>query len=216
MSDDKHPIRHPIRFKIFLVSLVPTIALVAAALMNSQYLSALGDSAEQILSKNYKSIRAAQEARKIVEAVRNQLLINLSRGQEGFVVSDAQLQNLSAHLNLCRENVTESGEQELIDALFESYGQYEPAVSSLQVMDHNLWQSKQFASFLALTTKLVSLIDELVAINEMAMERAEQETRSLADQAQRNAAMLFGVIITGILALSYFLSYRIAKAVQSN
>ena len=140
MSEEKHPIRHPIRFKIFLVSLVPTIALVAAALMNSQYLSALGDSAEQILSKNYKSIRAAQEARKVVEAIRNQLLINLSRGQEGFVVSAGQLESLAANLNLCRENVTEAGEQELIDALFGSYAQYEPAVNSLQVIDHNLWQ----------------------------------------------------------------------------
>lgn len=215
MEIEHDPIRHPIRFKIFLVSLVPTVALIAAALMNSQYLGALGDSAEQILSKNYKSIRAAQETRKIVEAIRNQLLINLSRGQEGFVVSDAQLENLSTNLNLCRENVTEAGEQELIDALFESYAQYEPAVRSLQVMEHSLWQSAQFASFLALTTQMVALIDELVAINETAMERAEQETRSLAKRAQRNAALLFGVIITAILALSYFLSYRIAKPIMT-
>ena len=62
---------------------------------------------------------------------------------------------------------------------------------------------------------MVSLIDELVAINETAMERAEQETRLLAKQAQRNAALLFGIIITAILALSYFLSYCIAKPIMT-
>lgn len=215
MSEKKHPIRHPIRFKIFLVSLVPTVALVAAALMNSEYLSALGDSAEQILSKNYKSIRAAQEARKVVEAIRNQLLINVSQNPQSFVVSAEKLRELAANLNLCRENVTEAGEQELIEALYESYAKYEPTVDSLQTVDHHLWQSDHFASFLARTTEMVLLIDDLVAINETAMERAEQETRLLANHAQRNAAALFGVIITGILVLSYFLSYRIAKPIMT-
>ena len=68
------PIRYSIRFKIFVVSLLPTFALLAAALLNHQYLSSLGESAEQILSQNYKSIRAAQQARKLLEETRNQLL----------------------------------------------------------------------------------------------------------------------------------------------
>jgi hypothetical protein len=50
------------------------LALLAAALLNHQYLSSLGESAEQILSQNCKSIRAAQQTRKLLEETRNQLL----------------------------------------------------------------------------------------------------------------------------------------------
>ena len=53
MKTGNNPIRHPIRFKIFPVSLIPAMALLVAALINNQYLNALEDSAEHILI--YKS-----------------------------------------------------------------------------------------------------------------------------------------------------------------
>jgi signal transduction histidine kinase len=215
MSNGKHPIRHPIRFKIFLVSLVPTVALVAAALMNSQYLSVLGDSAEQILSKNYKSIRAAQEARKGVETIRNQLLVTISRNQGDVIVPEDRLRELAENLKICRENVTEAGERELIQALFENHARYGPALEALRAVDEDLWQSGPFSDFLGLTTEMVALLDDLVAVNESAMERAEHETRLLSNRAQGTAALFFGIIITGILVLSYFLSYRIAMPIMT-
>lgn len=215
MIEEQYPIRHPLRFKIFLVGLVPTIALMAAALMNSAYLSDLGDSAEQILSKNYKSIRAAQEARKVVETIRNQSLVNVSQNQNGWIASREGLKKLADNLNVCRENITEPGERELIDSLFKGYTRFESAVNSLPTHHEDLWQSDQFAGFLNLTAEMVFLIDELVTVNETAMERSEQETRLLASRAQRNAAVFFGIIITGILVLSYFLSYRIAEPIMT-
>jgi signal transduction histidine kinase len=215
MNKNKNPIRQPIRFKIFLVSLVPTVALLAAALINNQYLDALGTSAEQILSQNYKSIRAAQDARKALEEIRNPLLGQVYQRSSGIVVPQAMLIKLSANLNVCRENITEAGEGELIDRLFESYARYEPLVNSLKANRDNRWPSDRFADFLELTAAMVFLIDDLVTINETAMEHAEQQTRWLASQAQRNAAMFFGIIITGILVLSYFFSYRIAKPIMT-
>ncbi|MCF8142362.1 MAG: HAMP domain-containing histidine kinase [Deltaproteobacteria bacterium] len=208
------PIRHSIRFKIFLVSLVPTIALLMAALLNNQYLNSLGESAEQILSKNYKSIRAAQEARKTLEEIRNLLLEQVPRDQKTIIVPLETLRKLSSNLNICRENITEEGERELIDRLFDSYRRYQALARSLVEATGPLWPSDRFTGFLKLTAGMVTLIDDLVAVNEGAMERAEQETRLLARRAQRNAAVLFGIIITAILALSYFLSYRIAKPIM--
>jgi signal transduction histidine kinase len=215
MKKSKNPIRHPIRFKIFLVSLIPTMALLVAALINNQYLNALGDSAEQILSKNYKSIRAAQEARKTLEEIRNALLGQAYQGQPAIVVSPAMLTNLSANLNVCRETITEPGERELIDELFARYARYGPLLNALRTGPHNIRTNDRFSDFLALTADMVFRIDDLVAINESAMEHAEQATRLLASQAQRRGALLFGIIITGILVLSYFLSYRIAKPIMT-
>ncbi|RJP77892.1 MAG: sensor histidine kinase [Desulfobacteraceae bacterium] len=209
------PIRYSIRFKIFLVSLLPTIALLAAAFLNNQYLSDLGDSAEQILSKNYKSIRAAQEARKTLEELRNRMLEQVS-GRQGIIVIPAErLQNLSDNLNICRRNVTEIGEQEMIDRLYDGFDRYETLARTLKEDRQNSWSGDRFTGFLEITAEMINIIENLVAINENAMEHAEHQTRLLAGRAQQQAAILFGVIITAILALSYFWSFRIAKPIMA-
>ncbi|MBC8434389.1 MAG: HAMP domain-containing histidine kinase [Desulfobacterales bacterium] len=125
------------------------------------------------------------------------------------------LSSLSSNLDICRENITESGERELTDQLLDNYHRYERLVQSLTEVDTGHWSNKRFAAFLVLTADMVALLDNLVSINEEAMERAEQRTRLLASRAQRNAAILFIVIIIAILALSYFLSYRIARPIMT-
>ena len=212
---DSKPVRHSIRFKIFVVSLLPTLALLAAALLNHQYLSLLGESAEQILSKNYKSIRAAQQGRKLLEETRNQLLEQMSLRQKPTLVPGEILIKLSDPLTVCRDNITESGEQELTALLDKDYDRYETAVRSLAEADAGLWANERFAEFLSLTADMVARFDDLVAINEEAMERAEQKTRRLAGRAQRNAVVWFTIVIGVILALSYFLSYRIARPIMT-
>ena len=199
-----------IRLKIFLVSLLPTVALLYAAFLNSQYLGDLGDSAEQILSKNYKSIRAAQEVRKALEEIRNLLLEQVSKQPKTLVIPFNILENLSFNLTVCKKNVTETGEAEQIEKLLDRYRSYETVIFSLKQTFSDFLYSNPFSDFLRLTAEMIVLTDDLVAINEEAMETAEKQTRTLSDRAQRNAAILFGVIITAILVLSYFLSYRVA------
>jgi signal transduction histidine kinase len=194
---------------------LPTLALLAAAVLNHQYLSSLGESAEQILSQNYKSIRAAQQARKLLEETRNQLLEQMSLQQKPALLPDEILKSLSDPLMVCRDNITESGEQELTELLLKDYGQYESVVRSLAKADVGLWANERFAEFLSLTADMVARFDDLVAINEEAMERAEQKTRILANRAQWDAVVLFTIVIGVILALSYFLSHRIAKPIMT-
>ncbi len=214
-SKDGIVIRHPIRFKIFLVCLAPTIALLAAAFVNNQYLSSLGESAELILSKNYKSIKAAQEVRKSLEEIQNNLLDHVSRGMRFPGVSADTLKKLSSNLSVCRENITEDGEQDLVNHLYELYSQYEIPVRSFGPTLDDPLSGQRVAGFLTLTAKMVLTVDSLVLINEKAMERAELETRDFASRAQRHSTILFGVIIGAILTLSYFLSYRIARPIMT-
>ncbi len=214
-KDESKPIRYSIRFKIFVVSLLPTLALLAAALLNHQYLTSLGESAEQILSQNYKSIRAAQQARKLLEETRNQLLEQMSLRQKPSLEPDEILKNLSGPLTVCRDNITESGEQDLTDRLLKDYGQYETIVRSLSKADIGLWANGRFSDFLTLTAGMVARFDDLVAINEEAMERAELKTRLMANRAQWDAVVLFTIVIGVILTLSYILSYRIAKPIMT-
>ncbi len=213
-SKDADQVRHPLRFKIFLVCLIPTAALLAAAFLNNQYLSELGASADQILSKNYKSIRAAQEARKTLEQIRNVLLGKASSGA-AIPIPASTLDTLAVNLEVCRQNITEKGERELIDRLFERQRRYRAAAKEMQENPAGRDGERRLADFLGVTAAMVGLIDDMVTINEEAMEHAEQKTRLLALQAQRNAAVLFGVVIVAILVLSYFLSYRIARPLMN-
>lgn len=211
----KNLIRQSIRFKIFLVSLLPTVALIAAAFLNHQYLTVLGDSAEQILSKNYRSIRAAQETRKSLEEIRNHFLDPVSRDSHHVAVTTRTIENVAFNLNVCRENITEKGELELIDQLYGIHATYHHMVSSLNRVSTRAWTEQQVNQLFGTTAEMIFMIDDLVSINEQAMERAELKTRVLAGQAQRNAALLFGIIILAILSLSYVLSHRIAMPIMA-
>lgn len=202
-----NPIRYPIRYKIFFVSLVPTLALLVAAVINNQYLSSLGLSAEQILSKNYKSIRAAQAARISLEEIRNPLL-GSPQLQNKLAIPQTILNELNSNLLICRENITETGERELIDRIFESHKRYLQLIASLPEAEDRR------TAFFNLTGEMILQLDKLVAVNETAMEKADLETRSLANHAQRNAAFFFGIIISAILLLSYFFSYLIARPIM--
>lgn len=207
-----HIPRRSIRFKIFLVSLLPTIALIAAAFLNHQYLTILGESAEQILSKNYKSIKAAQESRKLLEEIRNLFLAPVNREARLSDIPPELVKKISDALDICRDNITEKGELELIEQLLQSYSQYKKAVSLLDKRRSKVWEQEIFDIF-AITAEMILTIDELVSVNERAMERAEIETRTLAGQAQRNAVVFFGIVIVTLLSLNYFFSHRIAMPI---
>ncbi len=213
-ATEEKEVRHPIRFKIFLVSLVPTLALLAAAILNNQYLSRLGESAELILSKNYRSIRAAQESRKSLEQIRNILLEGVLQ-QEPVRIPGALLDRLADNLAICRQNITEAGEGQVIDRLVASHGRYRLLVEAADEAGGRWRLDERFSAFLTATAEMVAILDDLVILNETAMEQSEQRIRGLAVRAQRNAAILFGIIVAAILALSYFLSYRIARPIMT-
>lgn len=207
-----HIPRRSIRFKIFLVSLLPTIALIAAAFLNHQYLTILGESAEQILSKNYKSIKAAQESRKLLEEIRNLFLAPVHREARLADIPPELVKKISDALDICKDNITEKGELELIERLLQSYSQYKKAAYLLDKKRSKVWEQEIFDIF-AITAEMILTIDELVSVNEQAMERAERETRILAGQAQRNAVVFFGIVILTLLSLNYFFSHRIAMPI---
>ncbi|WP_080802612.1 HAMP domain-containing sensor histidine kinase [Desulfamplus magnetovallimortis] len=188
---------------------MPIFGLIAAAFLNHQYLNILGNSAEQILSKNYKSIRAAQDMRKSFDDSRTLLLDPLSAGKPLKIISGQIIEDIASNLMVCEMNITEKGELELIDRLHQLFDKYK-ILREEQSGSGQVWDNR----FLSITTEVINNIDDLVVLNEKAMERAEHQTRILADQAQANAAFLFGVVIAAMIGLNYFFSYRIARPIM--
>jgi signal transduction histidine kinase len=207
-------VRYPIWVKIFLGGLLSTFVLIAAALLYHQNLNSLGQSASQILSQNYKSIRAAEQARKTIEETRNLLLEQVSQNQHSTLIIPDTLDRINAPLNTCKENITEVGEGELIERILSDFSQYKKTLQKLSEADTEIWHSQSFADLLKQSAVLIQGLDHLVEINEAAMERADQETQHLAAQAQRNGALLFAVAIITMLVLSSLLSYGIARPIM--
>ncbi len=194
---------------------MPTFVLIGAALLYHQNLSSLGHSATEILSQNYKSIKAAEQARKTIEATRNQFFEQMSRGQPPHLSTPETIERIESFLNTCRDNITEVGEGELIKQLLSDFSRYQATLMLFSAATEEIWQTPLFRDVLRHSTVLIGRLDELVAINEAAMERADRNTQLVASRAQRNGALLFAVAIITMLVLSFFISVRIAKPIMA-
>lgn len=201
-----------IKTKFFIIILIPALILLFVIYLDYVHLSSLGSSAEHILSKNYKSIQTAQQIRQLVDENRNQILMALFQDsltvQHDFTLN----RNIPSLLTICRDNITEPGEKEIIDNLTENYRKYDPLFSGfMDNRKNSIGVNEQFYEFLSLTASFISDLNHLVLLNEKAMEAAEQQTKLIAGRALQYsmglllAAMLFTIIF------SYILSSKVSR-----
>ena len=202
-----------IRTKIFLGIVIPALILICVLILDYVHLNALGRSADQILSENYRSIKACHQIRKLLELQQNYMLAGILgyRGSEPFnleSVTDQIVQNLQ----ICQTNVTEPGERELINKLSATYQQYENLYASL-IQNQKEGKSARglMAQLLSLSTTLTGNLDAVIVLNEQAMEEAEKETRTMARQAQQYSLVLLIAALCFTMIYSYVLSKKISQ-----
>ena len=208
--------RFSIRKKMFMVILVPALVLVFVIYLDYRNIDALGQSAEQILAKNYKTIKAALQIRQALEDNLNRLLVK--------VFEDSGLDRFSPHpdrdiasiLAVCRENITETGEEKMIDVLYDIYADYQarwPIIAAKTSLENN--RDAEILTVIALTASLNAELNELIAINERAMEVAESKTRETADRTIRYSIGLLIAAIGFSFTLSLLLSVRISRPLSN-
>jgi len=201
-----------IKTKFFIIILIPALILLFVIYLDYVHLSSLGSSAERILSKNYKSIQTAQQIRQLMDENRNQILMALFQDsltvQHDFTLN----RNIPFLLTICRDNITEPGEKEILDNLTENYRKYDPLFSGfMDNRKNSIGVNEQFYEFLSLTASFISDLNHLVLLNEKAMKAAEQQTKLIAGRALQYsmglllAAMLFTIIF------SYILSSKVSR-----
>ena len=170
-------IKFSIKAKFFIIILVPALILITVIYLDYEHLSSLGRSAENILSKNYKTIRAAQQIRQLLDMNRNRILMSLFQEKSADHGASEFERNLSSLLNTCKDNITEVGEKQIIDNLFNNYLKYKSLYLNFAGNTARPIEVDQtFREFLSLTALLISELNDLVLINEKAMETAEQQT----------------------------------------
>jgi len=205
-------IKFSIKTKFFIIILVPALLLLFVIYLDYVYLGSLGRSAEHILSKNYKSIQAAQQIRQLIDKNRNGLLMSLFQEDTGNHQESLFEGNISSLLKTCKDNITESGEEKIIEQLFSKYKKYKSLYSGfIAGSEHPINVDERFHEFLSLTASLVSDLNSLVLINEKAMETAEQQTRQVAKKGMKYSMSLLCAAILFAVIFSYILSSRVSR-----
>ena len=162
----KMDIKFSIKTKFFIIILVPAAILILVIYLDYEHLSSLGRSAEHILSKNYKSIRAAQQIRQPIDINRNCLLMSLFQEAAGHHQGSQFESTISSLLKICKDNITEASEEKIIEQLFSKYKKYRPLYASF-ITDaaHPIEIDQKFHEFLSLTASLIADLNDLVSIN---------------------------------------------------
>jgi nitrate/nitrite-specific signal transduction histidine kinase len=201
---------YSIKTKIFLVILIPALLLLSVIFLDYHHLNDLGRSAERILSKNYKSIQAAQRIRQMVEDARNRILMAVFQREDRRLTDTTLNPDILRLLAFCRENITEPGERGIIAALFESHHQLDSLIRELGIGFPDR-PPEQYHDFIASSAAFISGLNELVRVNEGAMEAADEKTRSMADRALRYSTSLLAAAILFTVFFSYLLASRMSK-----
>jgi signal transduction histidine kinase len=206
--------RTSIRTKMLVIIVVHAVILLFVMYFNYQKLNSLGSSPGLLLSRNYKSIKAAQLIRQYLEEKQNQILetwfLDTSPGQQNLVMD----QRISEQLQVCKDNITEKGEEQVVNRLFSDYERYVHWFDEMGGPgDHRIEQGldkRTYHRLIVLTASLISGLDELVLINEKGMETMEHHTELVAKQALTYSTVLLALAILSASILSFILSSRMS------
>lgn len=207
-------VKYSIKTKIFFIILVPALILLCAVYLDYENLSSLGKSADRILSKNYKSIKSAHKIGSLLATNQDQIagmfLFNGKRKAENNGTDDPIL-----HLiQICEDNITEPGEEKIIKILLEKHARYSRLLRLLQDepdSENNKLSTEHYYEFMSLTTSMNSDLNNLIQINEGAMEAADEATQEIARRALRYSIGLLASAIVFTLIFSFIFSSRISR-----
>lgn len=206
-------IHFSIRTKLFCGIVVPAAILMVVIYLDYANLSALGRSAETILAKNYKSIKASYRMSQVLRVRQNFITQSLLGTQGPNPAADQDSRELANLLDICRNNITEVGEREVLKRIMVLLPQYERLFAEYRqsFSAGTPWPKGNFQSLSDLQNRLSVNLGWLIVINEKAMERADLETRRLAAKAKSYSISLLLVAILFVLGFSLVISRRISK-----
>jgi signal transduction histidine kinase len=204
--------KYSIKTKIFLIILVPALILLSVVYLDYMNLSSLGRSAELILSKNYRSIKAAHQVKQYLEKNQNLILGALFFENQEIPAALPSGGRILSLLETCKNNITETGEEEIMDRLLRQYGEYHQLYSNLSdIAGQNGRDRDLYYGFVSLTTSLNHELDSLISLNESAMEIADQRTQEIASEALTYSMglIIFSILFT--LIFSSVFSFKISR-----
>ncbi len=206
--------RISIRTKMVLIIVVHAVILLFVMYFNYQKLNSLGSSPSLMLSRNYKSIKAAQLIRQYLEEKQNQILqtwfVDTKPGRQSLMIDP----RVAEQLQVCKDNITETGEEQVVNRLLFDHERYVHWFDELGDRDGEMIAQEldkgAYHRFILLTASLLAGLDELVLVNEKGMESMERHTELVAKQALGYSTVLLALAIFTASILSFILSARVS------
>jgi NtrC-family two-component system sensor histidine kinase KinB len=208
----------PLRYKI-LAGQTANLALVLLVWLGAFYLLAqLGQSANSILTENYRSIEAAQG---MIQSIRAQdaAQLRLLLGQDESARRDfAQAQNTFAQgLAVEKANITIPGEQTLVSAVESLYTDYLDAQMGLTTalsVDPLGARSYYTGRCAPVRDQSIGRLEALIAINRTQMYSASRATHTMARRSLVLTIVGGLLVLLGGVLFSTWLSKRISEPVR--
>ncbi|MFZ5587703.1 MAG: ATP-binding protein [Thermodesulfobacteriota bacterium] len=206
-------LRFSLRTRLLCGFLAPALILAVVIYLDYANLSALGRSAETILAKNYKSIQAAHQIARIIQKRQDWLAASLTGLPHAPADTDRENAALGEMVETCRSNVTEIGEREIVGALVALNPRYQELFAALRRAEvaGEAWPQASYRELLAVQKEFGANLARLIAVNESAMELADQQTRRLAQRARIYSIALLASALALVLIMSLVFSRRISQ-----
>ncbi|MCB2186425.1 MAG: HAMP domain-containing histidine kinase [Deltaproteobacteria bacterium] len=206
-------IRFSLRTKLICGILIPAALLLVVSYLDQANLAALGRAAGNILSQNYRTIKATYQINRLLRDRQDQALAALAGGPAARPPAPDQDRRLDELVAVCRRNLTEEGEEAIVAHLEELVPAYQKAYAALA----RAWSAgpapapRAWQDLAGQADRLGALLDRLVAINEKAMEKADQDTRSLAGTARGYSLTLLAAVFLMVVAFSLVYSRQLSR-----
>jgi two-component system, NtrC family, sensor histidine kinase KinB len=206
-----------LRTKILLgygASLVIVLVILALAVV---LLLRLGRASDAILQENYRSILAAEKMINDIERQDSGVLLILLHYQELGLKEfrDSEVSFLQ-WLGRAKDNITEPGEQELVEAIEQNYTQYLHEVSQMRFMsetDHDRAVTFYHDRVLPYFRTVRDTCIKLQSLNHEAMYASSNRARRLAAQAIPLISLIGATAMIVGISFSLFLSRFISRPV---
>ena len=190
-----------LRAQLLLSHLLPVTLMLVVMLVAVAGFFRLGQSIDRILRDNYKSVVAAQTMKETLERQDSAATFFLAgQTEKARKQYEANRTEFLAALDVERGNITESGEQEIADALTSDYAEYRRSVEGVLLAERPLSsEGARHLYFGTLEPSFLRLKDRAQAIlqlNQEAIVHADEQAKREARQAT-----LLSIGLTAIAAL---------------
>ncbi|MCK9377123.1 MAG: cell wall metabolism sensor histidine kinase WalK [Syntrophobacterales bacterium] len=177
----------------------------------------LGRASESILRENYQSIQAAEN---MIDAVERQdsatLLILLGYQRQGASEFRENETLFLQWLGRAKDNITISGEKEIIDTLEKGYARYLSEISNLQLLYQSAPTQAANAYHEAVLPLFRSIRDACIKLRDLnheTMYAASNRANKISVQAVFSISVIGGVSVLLVIVFSMFVSHLISRPV---
>ncbi len=202
-----------LRRKLLLSQTPHLVALVVLSVIAFVTVTSIGNSAQNIIHENYRSVLATQRMKEAIERMDSGALF-LIAGQrsKGLEQAAQNRERFEAELRVEEENITESGESDAARKLRKLWMDYQRRFDELaELKDTVSLRDTYFSTVEPTFLAVKGAANEILVMNQDAMVRkSERAQRSGQKLRQATASAAVAAIVLGILA-SLLLTERLLR-----